>query len=355
MNQKDLTSILDSDKLTEFLTNRTIDEFLNGIVGDDHPITDRVAEYLKIPVGAHLETPRMKGIYTHHGIYVGNKKVVHYAGLSDGLKTAPVEEVSLDKFLQEGEKQTSYKIIHHEHPSFSPKQIVNRAYSRISENNYNLIGNNCEHFVHWCIYNLSSSSQVDNALRVAGKTHKGIEVIVTATDIGKNFMAFLDGRIKKEKLFESMKEAAVPMTSSFYYAALGQAAIPIPVVGAFVGASVGYIVGSMLYSSGLIAFGDSDIVKIAKKRRIQAEKLCNQLIPIIQQSRMELEKFIDQYFSDRRKIFEKAFNDLSVSLATNDNELFLQSLEKINIQYGKNLGEKKTFHELIEDQSPPRF
>src|SRR5262245_59687729 len=46
------------------------------------------------PLAAHLVTPR--ALYTHHGIYVGNGRVIHYAGLAHGLRRGPVEEVSLE-------------------------------------------------------------------------------------------------------------------------------------------------------------------------------------------------------------------------------------------------------------------
>ncbi|MBP4061169.1 lecithin retinol acyltransferase family protein [Aeromonas sp. Prich7-2] len=39
------------------------------------------------PIGAHLVTPRTG--YDHHGIYVGNGKVVHYAGFARGFNTGP--------------------------------------------------------------------------------------------------------------------------------------------------------------------------------------------------------------------------------------------------------------------------
>src|ERR1700738_1290689 len=48
------------------------------------------------PLGSHVVTPR-RG-YQHHGIYVGDGKVVHYAGLAHGLHRGPVEEISLARF-----------------------------------------------------------------------------------------------------------------------------------------------------------------------------------------------------------------------------------------------------------------
>lgn len=50
------------------------------------------------PPGTHLVVPRFKGLYTHHGIYVGAGRVIHYAGLANGLKRGPIEEVDLAQF-----------------------------------------------------------------------------------------------------------------------------------------------------------------------------------------------------------------------------------------------------------------
>jgi hypothetical protein len=48
------------------------------------------------PLAAHLVSPRR--FYTHHGIYVGRGRVIHYAGFSSGFHRGPVEEVSLEEF-----------------------------------------------------------------------------------------------------------------------------------------------------------------------------------------------------------------------------------------------------------------
>jgi hypothetical protein len=48
------------------------------------------------PLGAHLSTSRCG--YTHHGVYAGHRRVVHYSGLSGFWHRGPVEEVSLSRF-----------------------------------------------------------------------------------------------------------------------------------------------------------------------------------------------------------------------------------------------------------------
>ncbi|MGY2491492.1 lecithin retinol acyltransferase family protein [Cupriavidus sp. CP313] len=106
------------------------------------------------PLGAHLITPRHG--YSHHGIYVGDGKVVHYAGLARSLRRGPVEEVSITCFA------AGYEVLIEPgaDPVYARHEAVRRARSRLGENRYRLLTNNCEHFCAWCLYGVSRSEQV---------------------------------------------------------------------------------------------------------------------------------------------------------------------------------------------------
>ena len=106
------------------------------------------------PLGAHLVTPR-RG-YTHHGIYAGAGRVIHYGGLARGLRRGPVEEVSLARFAG----GRAVRVRAHLAPRFDREEIVRRARSRLGENRYRLFTNNCEHLCEWCVQGYSRSSQV---------------------------------------------------------------------------------------------------------------------------------------------------------------------------------------------------
>jgi hypothetical protein len=112
------------------------------------------------PVGAHLTTSRWG--YYHHGVYVGHGRVVHYSGLSGFWQCGPVEEVSLFQFV--GGRPV--RIVPHPESPFSPEEIVRRARSRLGENDYRLLSNNCEHFCNWSLSGISRSAQVERRLRL---------------------------------------------------------------------------------------------------------------------------------------------------------------------------------------------
>ena len=110
------------------------------------------------PLGAHMVALR-RG-YTHHGIYVGRGCVVHYCGYSRGLHRGPVEEVSLSQFslgrpiwVRTGELGWKDR-----------PDVVTRARSRLGEDCYHVLRNNCEHFCEWCVRRQHRSPQVDELL-----------------------------------------------------------------------------------------------------------------------------------------------------------------------------------------------
>ena len=96
--------------------------------------------------------------YTHHAIDLEDGFVVHYGrGLHDKSQ-ARVEKVPREIFTRGKPVTTGF------HPArFSPDQIIQRALSRLGENEYDLLDNNCEHFVNWCRLGVSESAQIQHA------------------------------------------------------------------------------------------------------------------------------------------------------------------------------------------------
>ncbi|HTT09608.1 MAG TPA: lecithin retinol acyltransferase family protein [Burkholderiaceae bacterium] len=112
----------------------------------------------ELPAGAHLLTPRRA--YTHHGIYVGDGRVVHYAGLCRSLVRGPVEEVSLEEFADGQIVLVKLADV----ALYPAAAIVERARSRLGEDRYRIATNNCEHFCEWCLRGESRSEQVERLL-----------------------------------------------------------------------------------------------------------------------------------------------------------------------------------------------
>jgi hypothetical protein len=104
----------------------------------------------------HLEVPRQHGLFRHHGIDLGDGSVAHY------LEGREILRSPLDDFSQ------GQPISVIDHSDASPTGVtLRRAMSRIGEQNYNLLFNNCEHFATWCKTGRHRSSQIESALERA--------------------------------------------------------------------------------------------------------------------------------------------------------------------------------------------
>ncbi|NNU78116.1 lecithin retinol acyltransferase family protein [Clostridium estertheticum] len=116
--------------------------------------------------------------YTHYGIYVGDNRVIHYAGTKadfdwHDLKNIKIRNDDMSNFLHD---KKTYFVVDCEDESmkvafkkkllvaYSPEETVQRAESKLGESKYWLTTNNCEHFALWCKTGIHTSTQVSIVL-----------------------------------------------------------------------------------------------------------------------------------------------------------------------------------------------
>jgi hypothetical protein len=136
--------------------------FGNRLVAYQYAFQSRVvrplAEEQEPPVGAHLVTP-WRG-FAHHGIYLGAGRVIHYNARVYRLDRRPVEETGMDDFAE----GRPVFVVDHAETAYEPADVLRRARSRLGEDRYHLLDNNCEHLVEWCLHGVARSFQVESAL-----------------------------------------------------------------------------------------------------------------------------------------------------------------------------------------------
>lgn len=116
-------------------------------------------------LGTHALAPGTELIvdrvaYRHHGIYLGEGLVIHYAGrirYPHGL----IEAVPLRSFVGKRRVHVGQRPAE----SLHGEAIVRRACSRLGERRYAILSNNCEHFCSWCQLGESRSKQVERLLQ----------------------------------------------------------------------------------------------------------------------------------------------------------------------------------------------
>lgn len=108
------------------------------------------------PLGSHLKVSG--GAYSHHGVYIGDHRVVHYTGEVGRKRHARVQVDALSTFARGGTVQ----VVRYAR-RLSGRAAVERALSRVGESSYDLVFNNCEHFARWCCTGDHASEQVRTA------------------------------------------------------------------------------------------------------------------------------------------------------------------------------------------------
>ena len=103
--------------------------------------------------------------YYHHGIYIGDEKVVEFGEASAVLKPANevvVHITSIDLFAQGQFIEVRQYDRKEKKKKNIPSKIIESALSKIGEGGYNFIYNNCEHFANFCVFNEKFSTQVND-------------------------------------------------------------------------------------------------------------------------------------------------------------------------------------------------
>lgn len=140
-----------------------LDNWITGLLASDekHAYSPNVGDHIFVPrslerdlkkctnfedriAAPHFALTSLIG-YTHHAIYIGNNKVIHYDGEPGREENAEIQIATLEKFAA-GDPINLYS----DESDFTPGEIVARAYYRLGEKKYSVENNNCQHFCNWC-------------------------------------------------------------------------------------------------------------------------------------------------------------------------------------------------------------
>ena len=177
--------------------------------------------------------------------------------------------------------------------------------------------------------------------------------IATATfEIGKTMTQFLRGKIDGVQCIEELGVKGYCMTTSAMYAAIGQVAIPIPVLGAMAGSMLGYFIGSTSYKELKDCL---KMAKLAREERIRMERECENAIALIKECRTELQASIDKYLKDETRFFDVAFNAIKECLEIGDVDGYIAGTNEMIRRLGgtPQYSNKAEFDALMADPTKP--
>lgn len=125
--------------------------------------------------GDHIKVRRWRGIYTHHGIDMGDGTVIHLAGEPLRARHARVCRTPMDAFLAGGRA----RVVSYPEGARTADEVIAAAEAGLARGGYCLGRYNCEHFATQCKTGIPRSRQVMRVLR-AGGTVAGATLVTIA-------------------------------------------------------------------------------------------------------------------------------------------------------------------------------
>ncbi|GAA6981560.1 hypothetical protein ID0084_08720 [Helicobacter pylori] len=170
-----------------------------------------------------------------------------------------------------------------------------------------------------------------------GKSQIPVVIVSTLTTNIAILGRYFSGKIDGAELLKELGKANTTLISSGAMAAAGQALIPIPVVGAFIGGLVGATLSEVLFN----AFQKA---KLVRQRRIEIEKECREIIKLLEAYQNQFKEVFEQYFCETTKFFNQGFDEFGRALCTEDADLAIGVSNKIQ----QGLGQKPLFNNKQE-------
>ena len=168
-------------------------------------------------------------------------------------------------------------------------------------------------------------------VRVLSKTNIAGTIVAVTVSASKTLTRYFKGEIDGVECMETLGEQGTGMISSAMFAAIGQAVIPIPIIGGLIGGMVGYAVSSATYG---ILMESLKNAKLAKEEREQIEQICDEHIRLIREYRTEMEKIINEYLVDSMEVFRESFSGIKNALSIGDVDWVIESANTITENFG---------------------
>lgn len=188
-------------------------------------------------------------------------------------------------------------------------------------------------------HTLSGSSS--KFLRALSESNVPGKVITTVMVMGDTLKRYANGEITTQECMIELGEKGLNLATAGYSMAVGQALIPIPVVGAAVGALVGSMITSSYYRQ-LITTLQTKELEHQERLRIIAE--CEEASRQARLFRQELENYLSSYFKDYQDCFDEAIALLQTSFQTGDTNGIIEGANQIT----KKLGGKVYYNNMDE-------
>ena len=175
------------------------------------------------------------------------------------------------------------------------------------------------------------STSTSELMRTIGSSGLPGQIVTAVMVVGGTLKRYASGEIDTEEFIIELGDKGAGFAAGSYGFAIGQAMIPIPVVGGLIGSMVGYALSGAVYGKLREALtGD----KLAREERLRIERECAEAIAKIREYRAQMEEMISRYLVSHIKTFREAFNAMGEALSLGDADKFITGANMITKKLG---------------------
>lgn len=167
------------------------------------------------------------------------------------------------------------------------------------------------------------------------------QVITAVMLTGDTIRRYGNGEITTEECIIELGGKGLNFATTGYSMTIGQTLIPIPIVGAAVGALVGSVITSKYYNS-LINTLKTKELEHQERLRIMAE--CKKAAAEERAFRAELESYLQSYFREYRDCFDEALSEIQYGFQSGDADSVILGANQITRKLGG-----KVYYETVEE------
>lgn len=171
-------------------------------------------------------------------------------------------------------------------------------------------------------------------IRVLSKTNVAGTIVAITVSATKTLIRYFNKEINGVECLETLGEQGTGMIASAMYSVIGQAIIPVPIVGGLIGGMVGYALSSASYG---VLLESLKTEKFAYEERMKIEAICEEHIKLIREYRAEIDSIINEYLTDSIEIFRDSFCGIKNALSIGDVDQFIESANIITESLGGNV------------------
>lgn len=170
--------------------------------------------------------------------------------------------------------------------------------------------------------------------RALSRTSLPSLAVTVCLEVGDAVKRYVRGEINEVEFLEAIGEKGSGLLASGMFAAIGQVAIPIPVVGAAIGSMIGYTLSSMLYQDALGAFKEAHE---AHENYLAVREYCEAARAHLDAYRLEFRERFTAWLDEGRAEIADSIARMDAAVLTGRIDDFAESANSLAMLMGKTL------------------